>query len=176
MMPRTWHGLDDCRAPWGSKESCIKSAWELKQKNAKHASRVQSTNKQMLKVKVSYAKFPFLQVFPNLLRASSELTTPSWKPIALDKAFASSYRFLASAIFPSISANSPRLCVATAQPMSHSSVLSGGVIFADTAIAFSAHARALLISAGRDIVGWPCTTGGSCWATDIERLFTIIVS
>lgn len=75
-------------------------------------------------------------------------------------------------MFPSISANSPRLCVATAQAVSHSSVRSGGVIFAATATDFSAHARALLTRPDRDIGGCPRVGGGSCCARDMERLFT----
>jgi len=46
------------------------------------------------------------------------------------------------------------------------------VIFAATAIAFSAHDRALLIKAGREGGGWPGTGGGSCWANDMDKLFT----
>ena len=76
-------------------------------------------------------------------------------------------------MFPSISANSPRLWVATAQPMSHSSVLSGGLICAATARAFSAHALALPTSAGRDTGGCPGVDGGFCCANEIDRLFTI---
>ena len=60
--------------------------------------------------------------------------------------------------------------MATAQPTSHSSVRSGGVILAATAIDFSAQRRALLISAGRDAAG--VLEGGNCWARDMERLFT----
>lgn len=92
--------------------------------------------------------------------------------MAFARLLASSKRFRASAILPSISANSPRLCVATAQPISHSSVLSGGAIFADTAIAFSAHALALPTRADFDIGDWPGVDGGFCWAREMERLFT----
>ena len=76
-------------------------------------------------------------------------------------------------MLPSISANSPKLCVATAHPTSHSSVLSGGVIFAATAMDFSAHALALLTSPDLDIGGWPGVGGGFCCAREIERLFTV---
>jgi hypothetical protein len=75
-------------------------------------------------------------------------------------------------MLPSISANSPRLCVATAQAISHSSVRSGGAHFAAKATAFSAQARALLTSAGRETGGCPGVGGGACWAREIERLFT----
>ena len=47
--------------------------------------------------------------------------------------------FLASARSPLISANSPRLCSATAQPISQSSSRCGGLICPATSIAFCAH-------------------------------------
>jgi hypothetical protein len=43
---------------------------------------------------------------------------------------------------PSISKNSPKLCVATAHPMSHSSFRSGALICAAWANALVAHCRA----------------------------------
>ena len=76
-------------------------------------------------------------------------------------------------MLPSISANSPRLCVATAHPTSHSSVLSGGAIFAVIAIDFSAHALALLTRLDLDIGGCPSVGGGFCCAREMERLFTV---
>ena len=103
-------------------------------------------------------------------RAKSALSTPSWNPMALAKALASSNLFLASLIFPSISANSPKLCVATAQPTSHSSFRSGGVILDAKAIAFSDQRRAFCINTGREAAG--ALEGGSCWAREMERLFT----
>lgn len=45
-------------------------------------------------------------------------------------------------------------------------------MFTDTAIAFSAHALALLTRADFDIGGWPEVDGGFCWAREMERLFT----
>ena len=41
-----------------------------------------------------------------------------------------------------------------------------------TAMAFSAQSRALDINAGREAGGWPGVGGGSCWAREMERLFT----
>ena len=120
-----------------------------------------------------FSVYHLFYVFSSLRKAFSELRTPSWKPITFAILLASSNRFRASTMFPSISANSPRLWVATAQPMSHSSVLSGGLICAATARAFSAHALALPTSAGRDTGGCPGVDGGFCCANEIDRLFTI---
>lgn len=104
---------------------------------------------------------------------------------------------------PAISANSPKLCVATAQPISHSSVRSGGLIDCERCIAFVAHKVACaLYSAGESIVSGVCAEagalegfvfridlasvlersgggfvkdgGGRCWAIDVARLFIII--
>ena len=88
--------------------------------------------------------FPYLSFSILLSRLSPflALATPSGKPIAFAKAAASSYRRRASCIFSSSSANSPRLCVATAQPTSHSSVRLGGAIDAARVRAFDAHWRA----------------------------------
>jgi len=109
---------------------------------------------------------------PILRKPSAALFTPSWKAIALAILRASSYFRLASAMSPSISANSPILCVATAQPMSHSVSRSGGLILAAIANDFSAQERALLTRAGREMGGVPGVGGGICWAREIERLFT----
>lgn len=86
----------------------------------------------------------------NLLRAVSALEIPPLNPITFDKDFASSYLSLAAAISPSISANSPRLWVATAHARSHSSVLSGGAIFVAISMALTAQARAFDTRVGRD--------------------------
>ena len=43
-------------------------------------------------------------------------------------------------------------------------------------IALVAHWRALLTRAARDVGAWPGTEGGTCWAREMERLFTILVS
>jgi len=111
--------------------------------------------------------------FPtSLLSPFSEFSIPSVNPIAFAKLLASSNLLLASLRSPSISANSPKLCVATAHPTSHSSVLSGGVILDVTVTAFSAQARALETKAEREGGGTPGVDGGSCWAREMERLFT----
>ena len=114
----------------------------------------------------------FYVLLPNRCNAAAAFATPSGKPTACASSLASSYRRRASARSPSISANSPRLCVATAQPTSHSSLRSGGWILAAMAIALIAHARALAMSAEREARGWPATCGGSCCAREMERLFT----
>ena len=95
---------------------------------------------------------------------------PSLKPTAFARDSASVYFFLASSARPSISANSPRLCVATAHPMSHSSVRSSGLTAVPTSIAFSAQERAFEIRTARD-VGGPTEELGRVWARDVERLF-----
>lgn len=69
--------------------------------------------------------------------------------MALHNDSACLYCCCASLILPSISKNSPRLCVATAQPTSHSSVRSGGVISAARVRALVAHFRAWSTSAAR---------------------------
>lgn len=102
------------------------------------------------------------QPFPSLLNAFSLFIIPSVNPTAFAKLFASSYFFLASDTFPSISANSPKLCVATAHPISHSSLRSGGCILAATARAFCAHIFAFETSAARVGGFWPGVGGGSC--------------
>lgn len=66
--------------------------------------------------------------------------------------------------------------MATAHPTSHSSVLSGGAIFAAIAIDFSAHALALLTRPDLEIGGCPGVDGGLCCAKEMERLFTARVS
>ena len=70
----------------------------------------------------------FLSTSLHLFTPALAFVTPSANPIFFAKLAASSYFFLASPILPSISKNSPRLCVATAQPMSHSSFRSDPLI------------------------------------------------
>jgi hypothetical protein len=112
-------------------------------------------------------------------------TLPSANPTALAKLAASSYFLLASSTFPSISKNSPRLWVATAQPTSHSSLRSGGLMAEACARALVAHWRACSIKRAR---GGVLVTGksegsverviaseaeeGDCWARQVEMLFT----
>lgn len=111
--------------------------------------------------------------------------TPSVNPIFFARAAASSYCLRASAVLPSISKNSPRLWVATAQPMSHSSVRSGDFIWLACCRARSAHWRACSMrrargavfetgkSEGRgDMVIASVEEGGVCWTRQVEMLFT----
>ena len=79
-------------------------------------------------------------------------------------------------MLPFISKNSPKLWVATAQPISHSSVRPGGVIVAANAIAFSDHNLALSTNVVLDAGGGPDVGGGSCCASEMARLFTVDVS
>jgi hypothetical protein len=78
----------------------------------------------------------------NLFSPAFAFACPSAKPTDLDSFEASSYFCLASLILPSISKNSPKLWVATAQPMSHSSFRSGDWMEAACASALVAHWRA----------------------------------
>ena len=104
-------------------------------------------------------------------------SVPSANPIVFDSDSASLYFCRASEILPSISKNSPRLCVAVAHPISHSSFLSGGFMMAANASALLAHCRALSTSTSRE-GGGPFEIidtdggGGVCWARHEEILFT----
>jgi hypothetical protein len=121
----------------------------------------------------------------NLINPALAFALPSTNPTAFAIFAAASYCSRASLTLPSISKNSPRLCVATAQPMSHSSVRSGASIVADVARAFVAHWRAWSIRMARggvfvtgksvgeeDIVRVEVEEVGDCWARQVDMLFT----
>jgi hypothetical protein len=125
----------------------------------------------------------------NLASPMRALVFPSLNPICFANLCASVYCFLASSILPSISKNSPRLCVATAQPISHSSLRSGAVMAEACASAFVAHWRACSMRTARgaafvtgksvgeaDIVIALSEEAGDCCARQAEMLFTVVVS
>lgn len=99
----------------------------------------------------------------NLLNPNRAFVCPSANPTAFDKLTASSYLCFASLSLPSISKNSPRLCVATAHPTSHSWSRSGGFIVAACAIALVAHCRACSI---RSVRGAEFVTGKSVGSSE----------
>jgi len=132
---------------------------------------------------IHYALLSFSLLIPILA-----LFTPSANLIFLAKLAASSYFCLASSVLPCISKNSPRLCVATAQPTSHSSVRSGALIWPAWARALVAHVRAWSMrrvrgaelftgkSVGADERVGAEDEGGVCCARQVDILFTKRVS
>jgi hypothetical protein len=122
----------------------------------------------------------------SLAKPARAFAFPSANPIAFASLDASWYFCRASSILPSISKNSPRLCVATAQPISHSSSRSGALMAEACARAFAAHCRACsmrmvrgaLFVTGKsvgsvDIVMASVAEDGDCWARQEEMLFTV---
>lgn len=142
-------------------------------------------------VYVGYDSCSRSRILTNPRRACS---TPSVKPAVVAKPSASLYLFIASAKSLRISANSPRLCVAVAQPMSHSSVLSAGPIDCARACAFCAHRIAwatksvsfgavaaavnvCLFEDGETVLWLPdLGLDGCCWAIAVARLFIRITA
>ena len=123
----------------------------------------------------------------HLLIPALAFTNPSLNPIFLARLAASSYLCRASPSLPSISKNSPKLCVATAQPTSHSSFRSGALMWAACASARSAHCRAWSMRRARGaefetgksegsgaMVMASVVEGGVCWTRQVDMLFTVV--